>query len=241
MKLGKIISRLFLLIDIAVFIALSSCLLIAEVWIAAKTDEYRYPEIEIMDAITVKAGESVSLPTYELSENESVEFIVANPELISVQQDNHFLCNSCMPSSIYLYIREKEIPTKELRYQNLFIFDLDISAFLNRIYYRVRDSLDIELMKERTEIRTLRILQYPVICDELDDSRITRISPDNICVQDSLVLDVSLDKMPFEIAEYDKSIIETKTDDSGKIVITALEEGTVSLVINYYTEISIYR
>ena len=241
MKLGKIISHRFMVSEVADLLVLSACMLIGEVWIEEKPDDYTYPEIEVMEPVSVKAGEICELPEYVPSENESIEYVLENPELLCLSEDGWFICNYCASSSIYLYIREADTPSREERYHDIVFLGLDLTSAFNLIHSYVRDFLDIELIKPEMETRTLRILKYPVLCEELDDSRIDSKSPESIYPGDSLNFDLSVEAHYPEMQEYDASLISIDFSESNEIKISAVKEGTVTITVDYYTEIPVYK
>lgn len=243
MKLQKAFSLMVIIVEIIVIFGINAALFIAEIWISGPEDNYVYPQKEVMSPITVMLGESFVLPLPETGIYETAVTYSSNPNILCVSEKMEVTAKACHNASILVYIKEKQIPQKEMRYKNCYLFNYNITPFLNDVYAYVRQFLNIEYQEQqRTIPRTLKIYEYPVICSEISENIIENVNIKGCYVNEPLTLDLRNNGvLPSQIF-FDQSIIAVSTYDAseeGYYLITPLVAGQMQVTVDYYQTIPV--
>lgn len=219
-KIKRLFTDILLFIEAVILIVISAVFIIARIWIGEKVDSYVYPEIETVCDTALTLHERFTLPEISLSENETLYYTVSNSDIISL--DNSTVTALAVFPDCYVrgYVVEKQRAVEADPYSDIVICGYDISAYLNRIYYTVRDYLDIELIKSSQSPRVLRIYQYSFTVSEPDYSLLP--------VDKSLSLSEK-EKSRLDIITDEKHFITDFIISNDKSVKLLLEDGSYSV------------
>ncbi|MCR5067294.1 MAG: M15 family metallopeptidase [Erysipelotrichaceae bacterium] len=233
---------LFSLLLIVLLVLLAATALIGEIWKKGETDDYRYPEAQLVTSETLKVGDSWEIPEILLGENEKIDHLeVSDGDILKLDGQTVTALATFYKADVKVYTSEIEIPKKQPRYESVVLFGHDLTGFLNGFRGWVRNLLGVEKKQpERTELRMLNIYEYDFEVSGLAEKCVTsKTLSVNVGETTDASLNLPQGSFVSSIHISDPNLIKAE-EKEGSVQFTGLDEGEarVSFFISRYKTLS---
>ena len=216
-------------------LAAAACIVIAEPWVAAESEEYDGPAEQSIGPIELAVGETASLGI-ELEENERITTVDLDGELLRYNGDCTVTAlGEYFSTSVVVSTKEAELPPAPEK-REVVVLGHDFTEQYAELRAKLRDRFGIEkISSPRTELRELRIITVELKLVDAPHIDITTTSE----LRAGKTLDVKVSDVDREggatvvVMSADSGIAEAAAADYFRrgcdFVISGIAEGNTSI------------